>query len=168
MDRRSFFKWAGLIGSLPLVGRMAGAAPPRVKMEDIKKETPIAVVYHCDFPQEARFKAMLGNIRNHLSVYDNDPLRIKIVVVAHGPGVKFFMKDLTGSPWESEPIDVKGIYQQEKDLTAYGVEYYICNITLTRLRLDANKLHEFCKIVPSGVGAIGDLQAKGYAYIKVQ
>ncbi|MCS7284827.1 MAG: DsrE family protein [Hydrogenobacter thermophilus] len=50
----------------------------------------------------------------------------------------------------------------------YGVEYYICNITLNRLRLDPNKLHDFTKIVPSGVGAIGDLQSKGFGYIKVQ
>jgi len=51
----------------------------------------------------------------------------------------------------------------------YGVEYLICNITLQRLRLDANKLHEFTKIVPSGVGMIGHLQAvERFAYIKVQ
>ncbi|SHK14284.1 DsrE family protein [Thermocrinis minervae] len=168
MDRRSFFKWTSLLVGLPFIGRFAGAAPPRIEYKDFKKEADISVVYHCDFPQEPRFRAMLGNIGNHLSVYNNDPFKIKIVVVAHGPGVKFFMKDLTGSPWESEPINVEELYRMEKDLTIYGVEYYICNITLTRLRLDPNKLHEFTKIVPSGVGAIGELQARGYGYIKVQ
>ncbi|MFN3599731.1 MAG: DsrE family protein, partial [Aquificaceae bacterium] len=115
--------------------------------------------------------AMLGNIKNHLSVYDNDPFKIKIVVVAHGPGVQFFMKDLSGTPWEKEASNIKldELYNLEKDLTVYGVEFYICNITLQRLKLDPNKLHEFTKIVPSGVGAIGHLQAKeGFAYIKVQ
>lgn len=168
MDRRSFFRWATLFASVPLINKVAEASPPRVKMEDIKKEAQLGVIYHCDFPQEARFKAMLGNIRNHMSVYDNDPFKIKIVVVAHGAGVKFFMKDLTGSPWEAEGIKVDELYQMEKDLLAYGVDFYICNITLQRLRLDANKLHEFTKIVPSGVGAIGHLQSKGFAYIKVQ
>ena len=163
-----FFKWATLLASVPFINRLAVAAPPKVKMEDLKKEAQLGVVYHCDFPQEARFKAMLGNIRNHMSVYDNDPLRIKIVVVAHGPGVKFFMKDLSGSPWETEAVKIGELYQMEKDLLAYGVEFYICNITLQRLKLDPNKLHEFTKIVPSGVGAIGHLQSQGFAYIKVQ
>lgn len=168
MNRRSFFKALTLLGSMPVLSRVVSAAPVKVSLSDIKKETPVAVVYHCDFPQEARFKTMLTNIGNHLSVYDNDPFKIKIVVVAHGPGVKFFMKDLSGTPWENEPINISELERREKDLTLYGVEYYICNITLTRLRLDPNKLHDFTKIVPSGVGAIGDLQAKGFGYIKVQ
>ncbi len=166
MDRRGFL--TTLLGSIPFIGSIAFALPKRIEMRDIKKESDIAVVYHCDFPQEPRFKAMLTNIRNHLSVYNFDPFKIKIVVVAHGPGVKFFMKDLYGSPWENEPINIKELYQMEKDLTISGVEYYICNITLTRLRLDSNKLHEFTAIVPSGVGALGELQAKGFGYIKVQ
>jgi len=166
MDRRSFFKFGAVAAAAPVLN--AFASPKTVNPEEFKKEAPISVVYHCDFPQEPRFKAMLGNIRNHLSVYDNDPLKVKIVVVAHGQGVKFFMKDLMGSPWATEPINTEELERMERDLTLYGVEYYICRITLTRLRLDPNKLHDFTKIVPSGVGAIGELQARGFAYIKVQ
>lgn len=169
MERRSLLKLATLLASVPFVSKaVARAAPPRLGLKDLSKETEIAVVYHSDFPQVERFQAMLGNIRNHLSVYDFNPFLIKAVVVAHGPGVKFFMKDLAGTPWEKESIDVAQLYQAEKDLTLYGVEYYICNITLTRLNLNPEKLHEFTTIVPSGVGAIGELQARGYAYIKVQ
>jgi intracellular sulfur oxidation DsrE/DsrF family protein len=168
MNRRSFFKLTAALGSIPVLNKLAYSAPAKVNPVDLKKDTPIAVVYHCDFPQEARFSAMLTNIGNHLSVYDNDPFKIKIVVVAHGPGVKFFMKDLSGSPWENEPINIPELARREKDLTLYGVEYYICNITLTRLRLNPDKLYDFTKIVPSGVGAIGELQSKGFAYIKVQ
>jgi intracellular sulfur oxidation DsrE/DsrF family protein len=168
MDRRSFFKLSAIVGSIPILNRLAYSAPTKVNPSDLNKDTPIAVVYHCDFPQEARFSAMLTNISNHLSVYDNDPFKIKIVVVAHGPGVKFFMKDLSESPWENEYINISELTKKEKDLTLYGVEYYICNITLTRLKLNPDKLHEFTKIVPSGVGTIGELQSKGFAYIKVQ
>ncbi|MEZ0362047.1 MAG: DsrE family protein [Hydrogenobacter sp.] len=168
MDRRTFFKFTALLGSVPLLNRVVYSAPLKIGFGDIKKETPIAVVYHCDFPQEARFETMLTNIGNHLSVYDNDPFKIKIVVVAHGPGVKFFLKDLSGSPWENEPINLSEFERRERDLTLYGVEYYICNITLGRLKLNPEKLYDFTKIVPSGVGAIGELQAKGFGYIKVQ
>ncbi len=79
------------------------------------------------------------------------------------------MKDLSGTPWEKEAIKLQELYEEEKSLSTYGVEYLICNITLQRLRLDANKLHEFTKIVLSGVGMIGHLQAvERFAYIKVQ
>ncbi|RMH79435.1 MAG: hypothetical protein D6674_08035 [Acidobacteria bacterium] len=168
MNRRGFFKWFSLLASVPIVGKIANASPQRLKMEEVKKEASIGVVYHCDFPQVDRFTTMLRNISNHLSVYNNDPFKIKIAVVAHGPGVKFFMKDLTGSPWEKEQLNIEELYRAERDLTVYGVDFYICDITLRRLKLDPNKLHEFTKIVPSGVGMIGHLQAvERFAYIKV-
>ncbi len=169
MDRRGFFKWISLFASVTLINKFAQATPQKLDMSQVKKDAEIGVVYHCDFPQEDRFRTMLRNIGNHLSVYDFNPMKIKIVVVAHGPGVKFFMKDLSGTPWEKEAIKLQELYEEEKSLSTYGVEYLICNITLQRLRLDANKLHEFTKIVPSGVGMIGHLQAvERFAYIKVQ
>ncbi|MCS6958033.1 MAG: DsrE family protein [Aquificaceae bacterium] len=168
MDRRSFFRMFPFLASLPLVNRVASATPSRMEMSQIRKEAEIGVVYHCDFPQEDRFRTMLRNIGNHLSVYDYNPMKIKIVVVAHGAGVKFFMKDLSGSPWEKETIKIQELYEEERSLITYGVDFYICNITLQRLKLEPTKLHEFTKIVPSGVGVIGHLQAvERFAYIKV-
>jgi hypothetical protein len=92
MDRRGFFKLLGIVGSIPLLGKFAHSAPPKLGFKDLKKESQINVVYHADFGDPQRFTTMLGNIRNHLSVYDNDPTKIKIVIVAHGQGVKFFIK----------------------------------------------------------------------------
>lgn len=50
-----------------------------------------------------------------------------------------------------------------------GVEYYLCEITFARNNIPKDKLRseDFLKWVPSGVGALGELQARGYAYIKV-
>ncbi|WP_448583294.1 DsrE family protein [Thermocrinis sp.] len=168
MDRRGFFALLGILGSMPILSKFAHGSPKKLSFGDLRKEAKVNVVYHADFGQEKRFMGMLRNIRNHLSVYDNDPTQVKIVIVAHGEGVKFFMKNLTGSPWEKENIDTKAIEQELRDLNIYGVESLICEITIKRLKLDAGKLYDFCKIVPSGVGALGELQSKGYAYIKVQ
>ena len=41
---------------------------------------------------------MLTNINNHMSVYDFDALRVKIVVAVHAAGLKFFLEDLTDTP----------------------------------------------------------------------
>jgi intracellular sulfur oxidation DsrE/DsrF family protein len=45
----------------------------------------------------------------------------------------------------------------------------LCKITFARNNIPKDKLRpdEFLKWVPSGVGVLGELQAKGYGYIKV-
>ena len=139
----------------------------RIDFKDMKPKAEMNVVYHADFPQEKRFKTMLRNITNHLRVFNFDPFKIHIVVVAHGAGAKFFLKDLKGTKWEKEPIDTKAIREKLEELRQYGVEFYVCGITVKRLKLK-DKLYDFVKIVPSGVGTIGYLQKLGYAYIKVQ
>ena len=40
-----------------------------------------------------------------LSAYEFDTLRVKLVVVAHGAGIKFFLADRSGTPWEKDKID---------------------------------------------------------------
>ena len=139
----------------------------RLDFKDMKPKAEMNIVYHADFPQERRFKTMLRNITNHLTVFNFDPFKIHIVVVAHGAGAKFFLKDLKGTRWEKEPIDTKAIREKLEQLRQYGVEFYVCGITVKRLKLK-DKLYDFVKIVPSGVGTIGYLQKLGYAYIKVQ
>ncbi len=173
MDRRDFLKLGALGLSSPLLLRASFAQEkkvtlPQLSLEDLpKKETEDAVVYHCDFPQESRFHAMLSNMRNHLSAYDFDPFRIKLILVANGAGVKFFMKTHKGTRWEKEKIDVKGAQERLSYLSQFGVEFYICDITIRSLNLKYENFFEFVKIVPSGVATVGRLQTNGFGYIKV-
>ena len=167
MDRRSFFKIGAAAVALTAADKMASAANVKLRFEDMKKHAKINVVYHADFPQEKRFKTMLRNITNHLSVYDFDPFQIKIIVVSHGAGAKFFLKDLKGTKWAKEPIDQEALRAKMEELIQYGVEFYLCGITVKRAKL-TGKLYDFVKIVPSGVGTVAYLQSLGYAYIKVQ
>ncbi|GAB6066066.1 DsrE family protein [Aquifex pyrophilus] len=164
MNRRSLLK-AGMLLTLAL--SVPSLAVERLDFKDMEKKAEIDVIYHADFPQEKRFKTMLRNITNHLSVYNFNPFKIHIVVVAHGAGAKFFLKDLKGTKWEKEPIDQKAIKAKLEELRQYGVEFYVCGITVKRLKL-RDKLYDFVKIVPSGVGSVAYLQKLGYAYIKVQ
>ncbi len=165
MNRRFFFKLGAIALGIPF--SVVSAKNPQVSFKDLKKEAKINVVYHADFPQESRFKTMLRNITNHLSVYDFDPFSIKIVVVAHGAGAKFLLKDLKGTKWEKEKINQKALLTKMEELLQYGVDFYLCEITVKRANLKG-KLYDFVKIVPSGVGTVAYLQSIGYAYIKVQ
>ena len=163
----------GFIGALALSGAVLGAsrvaaAPTKLDVSDIKKDTDVACLYHCDFGDVQRFSQMLTNMNNHLSAYEFDSLRVKLVIVAHGPGIKFFLADRSGTPWEKDQID-DDIYKRFVGLTKFGVEAYLCEITYKRQNIDMAKTRDgaFLKFVPSGVATVAELQGKGFAYLKV-
>jgi len=161
-----------MIGALAASGATlatsALAAPAALDMASIKKDTDIACLYHCDFGDPQRFSQMLQNMNNHYSAYEFDSFKLKLVVVAHAAGIKFFLDDLSGTPWENDKIDPE-IYQRFVGLTKYGVEAYLCQITYKRLKLDFAKTRKdpFLKFVPSGVATVAELQGKGFAYMKI-
>jgi len=115
----------------------------------------IKVVYHVNTGVETT-ASILGNVRNHLNA---DP-SAKIVVVTHGPGIDFL---LDGTK-DSKGREFSGMVS---DLAGKGVQFRVCNNTLTSRNIDANKVSMEAKIVPSGVAEVARLQAKeGYVYLK--
>jgi uncharacterized protein len=165
--RRKFIGALAVSGAT-LAASRAGAAPDNLDLAGLKKDTDFACIYHCDFGSPDRFGQMLTNINNHLSVYEFDPMRIKIVIVAHGAGLKFFLDDLAGTAWEKDKIDEE-LYKRVVGLSKFGVEVYLCQITYKRQNIDMAKTRKdaFLKFVPSGVASVAELQHKGFAYLKV-
>jgi hypothetical protein len=100
-NRRRFI--GALAASGAALATHSHAAPDKLGFNAVKKDTDFACLYHCDFSDHARFSQMLNNINNHLSAYDFDPMKIKIVIVAHAAGLKFFLEELSGTPWERRP-----------------------------------------------------------------
>lgn len=136
---------AVLIAFLALTGLTAASAEER---ED-------KVVYHIN--DSANATAALGNIRNHLAASP----KAKIVVVTHGPGIDFLLegaKNKNGNPYDA--------MVQELEM-GHGVEFRVCNNTLTARKIDKSKVMPEAKIVPSGVAEVSRLQRQeGYAYLK--
>ena len=161
-----------MIGALAASGAsLAGAAlaaPATLDLASVKKETDVACLYHCDFGDPQRFSAMLQNMNNHYSAYEFDSFKLKLVTVVHSAGIKFFLDDLSGTPWEKETID-PDLYKRFTALAKYGAEAYLCQITYKRLKIDPAKTRNdaFLKFVPSGVATVAELQGKGFAYLKV-
>jgi len=166
-SRRGFLGALAVSGATIAASR-AMAAPEKVKLSDLKKDTDIACLYHCDFGDPKRFGQLLTNMNNHLSVYEFDNMRVKLVIVTHGAGVQFFLDDLIGTPWADNKID-PDLYKRFTGLTKFGVEAYLCEITFKRNKIDPAKAKQdsFLKFVPSGVATVAELQAKGFGYIKV-
>lgn len=169
IDRRHLIG-ALAAGSAVLAGAVPALAANReLRLTDLKKDTDVACLYHCDFGDDRRYDAMLRNINNHLSAHDFDPLGVKIVIVAHGPGIKYHLSDLAGTRWEKAPAIDPEYEKRMAALAQYGVEVYLCRITFERMGLDLARAKQvpFIKIVPSGVATVAYLQSKGYAYLKV-
>ena len=115
----------------------------------------IKAVYHVNTGVDTA-AAILGNVRNHLNA---DP-KTQIVVVTHGPGIDFLLdgaKDSRGREFSGSV----------GELTGRGVQFRVCNNTLTSRNIDPGKVVMEAKIVPSGVAEVARLQAKeGFAYLK--
>ena len=163
----------GVIGAFAasgatLAATTARANPGELDLDKLKVDTDIACLYHCDFGDPQRFSQLLQNMLNHYSAYEFDSFKLKLVIVAHAAGIKFFLEDRAGTPWEKDTIDPE-IYQRFVGLAKYGAEAYLCQITYKRLNIDPAKTRKdaFLKFVPSGVATVAELQRKGFAYIKV-
>lgn len=113
------------------------------------------VVYHFDSGIAQATKG-LRNIRNHLDV---DP-KAKIIAVAHAEGVDFLMEGAKTSNNQEFAALVS-------DLSARGVVFEICEITLKNRNLRKEQFILGPSFTPSGVVRIANLQAREqYAYIK--
>lgn len=115
----------------------------------------VKVVYHLSegVPQASR---AIGNIRNHLAA---DP-QAKIVVVAHGLGIDFLLDGATNQ------LD-QPFAGAVGDLAGRGVEFRVCNNTLTSRRIAKERVVMEASVVPSGVAEVARLQAKdGFVYLR--
>jgi uncharacterized protein len=113
------------------------------------------VVYHLDSGIAQAAKG-LRNIRNHLDV---DP-KAKIVAVAHAEGVDFLMEG-------AKTANNQDFASLVSDLSARGVVFEICEITLKNRNLKKEQFILGPSFTPSGVVRIANLQAREqFVYIK--
>jgi intracellular sulfur oxidation DsrE/DsrF family protein len=140
--------WLGLAAGL-LAAAVMGSATANPAGE------PIKVVYHLADGTEQASRAM-SNIRNHLKAEPG----VKIVVVANGEGIRFLIKgaeDRNARPFEL-PVTA---------LAAQGVEFRICENTLTAHNVPRGQVLSEARLVPSGVVEVARLQARdGYVYLR--
>lgn len=148
MKRRRFITMAGA-GVLTLLASGLGALTLAAGVE------PVKVVYHMVDGIDQATRG-LANIRNHL----REAPDTKIVVVAHGEGIKFLLegeRDRLHRPFDA----------QIAALAAQGVEFRACRNTLEARGIAPSKLVPEAKVVPSGVVELARLQAREtYVYLR--
>ncbi len=131
------------------------------------------VVWHVDFHDARRLSAMIQNVNNMVTTYQGnlDDYDVRIVFLAGG--IRFVTTDpLKGTPFEEDaafraarPDLVTRIKQLR---TLHNVKLEVCDITREQLNLSKERYIEGVDSVRSGVVRIAELQAKGYAYLKVE
>ena len=113
------------------------------------------MVYH--IASDADVTTALRNVSNHLAVSPG----ARIIVVAHNNGVDFLLRgaqDRDGSPYASSILQ----------LATQGVDFRVCQNTLTRRQIGPDALVPEAHLVPSGIAEISRLQTQeGYAYMKL-
>lgn len=131
------------------------------------------VVWHVDFADARRLSAMIQNVNNMVTTYQGnlDDYDVRIVFLAGG--IRFVTTDpLKGTPFEEDAAfraarpDLITRVQQLR--TLHNVKLEVCDITREQLNLPQNRFIEGAASVRSGVVRIAELQAKGFAYLKVE
>ncbi|OOG24925.1 hypothetical protein B1C78_07575 [Thioalkalivibrio denitrificans] len=131
------------------------------------------VVYHVDFASPDRVSAMITNIFNMTTHYQNE-LRdydVRVVFLAHG--IRF----VTDEPMEGTPFAADAELEERREnlrsrllglVTNQGVKLELCDITRQAVGLTPEQIYEAVEPVPSGVVRIVELQDEGFRYLKVE
>ena len=155
---------AAALSALALASRNAAAQAP--------VEVP-KVVWHVDFGEPRRLSAMIQNVNNMVTTYQNDLVDYDVRIVFLAAGIRFITEDaLASTPFAEDAAlrsarpDLIQRLKQLRDLHKVKLEY--CEITLDAIGLPKQRIIPGVAAVRSGVVRIAELQSKGYAYLKVE
>lgn len=156
------------IAASGLTAANAVAAPAALKLDQIEKDAASACVYHLDFGDQRRYSQLLDNVRNHFAEYDFSPMALKLLIVAHSAGIKFFLTNLADTPWAADTLD-PDLAKRMEALSMYGVQVLLCRTTFEKNGLSPDRARPvaWLSMVQSGVATVAALQDKGFAYVKV-
>ena len=129
-----------------------------------------AAVYDLTTGDIAKFKQMiLKGIATNKGYYEGKLETFKVAVVIHGNAYKYFVKDLSQSPYTKD----KALAKEQKDIKKrlfslanyYHVHFEVCGIGIKHRKIKPENLYSFVKINKNASIGLIDWQSKGYAYI---
>jgi len=131
------------------------------------------VVWHVDFSDPRRMSATIQNVNNMVTTYEGSLEDFDVRIVFLAGGIRFVTTDpLRGTPFAEDAAYRKArpdlITRLQQLRTLHNVKLELCEITREQLQLPKEKVIEGVAPVRSGVVRIAELEAKGYAYLKVE
>ena len=129
-------------------------------------------VFHVDFADPNRYSLTLTSINNLINDAENDLRDWDVHLVFVGLGMRFIAEgDVSGTPYaEDEELaemrsNLNGRLRNLMDNR--GLQVSLCEITRNEVDIADDEFFDGVEFVRSGVGYIADLQADGYAYLKI-
>lgn len=158
MNPARFLRWLALAALLVSTGAAAQVAK---------------VVWHVDFAEPRRLSAMIQNVNNMVTTYQGNLEDYDVRIVFLAGGIRFLTTDpLKGTPFQEDEAYRKArpdlIVRLQQLRTLHEVKLELCEITREQLQLPKERIIEGVGSVRSGVVRIAELQAKGFAYLKVE
>jgi len=141
--------------AIALAATLAGAA--FAQPAQATEAHPFATAHYVIQVSEAdpaRWTLAMNNAMNLQQHYGPD--KVDVVIVAYGPGLGLLLKNAKSA-------------KRVQSLAADGVEFDACHNTMKGMARKLGHMpamNSAAKVVPGGVVRIGDLEQKGYSYIK--
>ncbi|MBI3576350.1 MAG: DsrE family protein [Gammaproteobacteria bacterium] len=147
-------------------------AAPAAKVETQAPQLA-KVVWHVDFADPRRLSAMIQNVNNMVSTYQGSFQEYDVRVVFIAGGIRFVTEDkLARTPFaedkEFRKLRPQLIQRLNQLRELHNVKLEYCELTREAIALPKEKIIPGVEPVPSGVVRVAELQAQGFAYLKVE
>lgn len=121
--------------------------------------------------KEFEQKVLIGMVKNK-DYYQSNMQELEVAVVIHGDAYKFFIKDLSKSPYKDDTKLISTRESLEKRLKSsvenYHVKFYICQAGMNHLKIANENIYDFVTPVATSTIGLIDLQNEGYAYMPIR
>lgn len=121
--------------------------------------------------KEFEQKVLIGIVKSK-DYYQSNMQELDVAVVIHGDAYKFFIKDLSNSPYKND-TELRSVRESfEKRLKSsvdnYHVKFYICQAGMNHLKIAKENIYDFVTPVATSTIGLIDQQNEGYAYIPIR
>lgn len=145
-----------LLTAVAATAAAAGAVQAAPAKPAANEGPPHKIVYQLNHAEPEYQEAILNSIGAMLKKYVDD---VSIVVVAWGPGLHLLAKKPKRPVSKTHQQRVRGMSE------SYGIEFIACGNTMHSIGWEKSDMLDFVSVADVGVGAIMELQEKGYAYV---
>ena len=121
----------------------------------MNKDFLFEVLFHIDTFDMKVLNIAYNNADNLIT--DKGVANVQIALVANYMAPKLFVKNTL----TQEMVDKLAMLTKNSNTSVY-----ICNNSMKKIEINQEELLSFCKVVPSGITKIVELQNEGFVYIK--
>ena len=131
------------------------------------------VVFELTTGDQNKFEqAVLNGIVKNKNHYEGIMEELDVAVVIHGDAYKFFIKDLSTSPYKDDRDLISAHEAFEKRLNSsvnnYKVKFYMCQAGMNHLKIAKENVYDFVTLVPTSTIGLIDRQTEGYVYVPIR